>query len=87
MVSPPIGGCVCAEESPNGMTLRCMCERFNLKVANSFFPVEPTWRSSRGTRARLDNVVLFGWPLTLVNVEKRVGFCCLVVVEKHEFLL
>ena len=37
VVSPSIGGCDCAKESPNGMTLRCMCERFNTEITNSFF--------------------------------------------------
>ena len=31
-----IGRCGCTKESPNAMALRCMCERLNVKVANSF---------------------------------------------------
>ena len=30
LVSLSIGGCACAKESPNGMTLRCTCELLNL---------------------------------------------------------
>ena len=34
--APSIGGRDCTKESPNAMALRCMCERINVKVANSF---------------------------------------------------
>ena len=30
LVSLSIGGCECAKESPNAMTLRCRCELFSL---------------------------------------------------------
>ena len=36
MVSPSIGKYDCAKESPTGMALRCMSERFHLKVSLCF---------------------------------------------------
>ena len=43
-----------------------MCEQFNLKVAYSFFPAGPTWRSTRGTR---------DFVLCSIGIFKRIGAC------------
>ena len=52
-----VGPCAPAVESDNGFALRTLATEAKLFLVNTFFDAGVTWRSNRGTYARIDYIL------------------------------